>query len=198
MRLVRKGDYVMIQFGHNDESCSKIEKYTDPDTTFQENLKKFIKEVRDVGGIPILVTPPIRLIYDKNSKSLKESHVQNTWHAPKGLRRTSTTYHDAVRKVSKETNTLLLDLNKKSLEAISSLGSYEDMKSYYRFVLPGHKNYPNGISDTTHFSIKGAALMAKLLSEELRRIGSPLKNHLKSKNKISVNKLVNEFNNKNK
>jgi len=121
MQSLHKGDYVLIAFAHNDEKAHYVKKYSDPDTTFQENLKKFIADVKKVGAQPILVTPPVRLLYDKEQKKLRESHIQDLWHAPAGTRKTATTYHAAVRKVAKETNTPLIDLNKRSYEAVSAL-----------------------------------------------------------------------------
>ena len=180
LHYLRKGDYVMIAFGHNDEKSHKVEGYSDPDTTFQDNLKRFVKEVRAAGAHPILLTPPVRLIYDKKQHKLLESHRQDLWHAPAGTRKTSTTYQAAVRKVAKETNTPLLDLNQVSREKISSLPDYQTMTTYYRFAPPGHPNYPQGISDTTHFSVKGAAFLAYAITTELRRIKSPLVKFLKS------------------
>ena len=196
IRDAKKGDYVLIQFGHNDEKTHQIKKYVDPDTTYQENLKRFIKEAKAVGAVPILVTPPVRLLYNEKTKQLKESHVQSLWHAPEGTRKTATTYHDAMRKVARETGTPLLDLNKASRKAILAQSNYEAMQTYYRFVKPGHKNYPNGIKDTTHFSVKGAALMAKKLADEIRRIDSPLAKYLKSDSDITVVKLIEKFNQK--
>lgn len=194
IRDAKKGDYVFIQFAHNDEMAYQTAKYTDPDTTYQENLTRYIKEAKAAGTIPILITPPVRLLYDKETNTLKESHVQSLWHAPEGTRKTSTTYHDAMRKVAKKTGTPLLDLNKKSREAILALPDYEEMKTYYRFVEPGHKNYPDGKKDTTHFSVKGAALMAKILADEIRRIDIPLAKYLKDDSDITVAKLVENFN----
>ncbi len=196
IKAANKGDYIFIQFAHNDEKAHTVKKYTDPDTTYQDNLKSYIKEARAVGAIPVLITPPVRLIYDKKTKKLKESHIQSLWHAPAGTRATSTTYHDAMRKVAQETNTPLLDLNKISREKIEALPSYEIMKTYYRFVKPGHKNYPKGIKDITHFSIKGAALMAKCLADEMRRINLPIAKYLKKDSDITVDNLIKEFNEK--
>jgi hypothetical protein len=48
------------------------------------------------------------------------------------------------------------------------------MTAFYRFVKPGHPNYPKGIKDITHFSVRGAAMLAVSVTEELRRIKSPL------------------------
>ncbi|MCF6177410.1 MAG: rhamnogalacturonan acetylesterase [Victivallaceae bacterium] len=196
IKAASKGDYILIQFGHNDEKADKVKKYSDPDTTFQDNLKQYIKEARAVGAIPVLITPPVRLDYDKKTGKLKETHIQSLWHAPAGTRKTSTTYHDAMRKVAQETNTSLLDLNKISREKIEALPSYEIMKTYYRFVKPGHKNYPKGIKDITHFSVKGAALMAKCLAGEMRRTNLPMAKYLKKDSEITVDNLIKEFNEK--
>jgi pectinesterase len=194
IKTAKKGDYIFIQFGHNDEKAHNIKKYADPDTIYQDNLKRYISETRAVGAIPVLITPPVRLNYDKKIEKLKETHIQSLWHAPEGTRKTSTTYHDAMRKVAQETNTPLLDLNKISREKIEALPSYEIMKTYYRFVKPGHKNYPKGIKDITHLSVKGAALMAKCLASEMRRTNLPIAKYLKKDSDITVTNLVKEFN----
>ncbi len=195
IRSAKKGDYIFIQFGHNNEKAHRVKKYTDPDTTYQENLKRYIKEAQAVGATPVLVTPPVRLIYGDNGM-LKESHVQDLWHAPEGTRKTSTTYTDAMRQVAKETGVALLDLNKVSKEKIEAMSSKEEAEQYYLFVKPGDKNYPDGKKDVTHFSLKGAALMAECIAEELRRINSPLTAKLKPENQITVNRMVSEFTDK--
>ena len=196
VNAMNKGDYLLIAFAHNDEKTHNVKKYADPDTTFQKNLRKFIKAAKKSGAHPILVTPPVRLLYDINSKKLRDSHVQDLWHAPAGTKHTSTTYHDAVRKVAKETGTPLIDLNKCSRDIISALPDYETMTTYYRFVKPGHPNYPKGIKDKTHLSIKGAALIAKCIADELQRIKSPLAAFLKKD--ITIEKLEQQFNSKQK
>src|SRR6186997_493982 len=62
---VKKGDYVFVQFGHNDESKDKGERYTPPED-YRKNLVRFISEVRSKGGFPVLLTPVMRRRFDKD------------------------------------------------------------------------------------------------------------------------------------
>lgn len=56
---VKKGDYVFIQFGHNDEKADSA-RHTDPGTTFDDNLRRFVNETRAKGGIPVLFNSIVR------------------------------------------------------------------------------------------------------------------------------------------
>ncbi|MBL7732777.1 MAG: rhamnogalacturonan acetylesterase, partial [Chitinophagaceae bacterium] len=92
-----EGDYVFIQFGHNDESVEKKERYATPDT-FKMNLHRFIREAREKKAIPVLFTPVSRRKFDKTGTAIP-THEQ---------------YSALVKEVAAETGVLFIDLDEKS------------------------------------------------------------------------------------
>jgi lysophospholipase L1-like esterase len=188
LKDLKKGDYVFIQFGNNDQYPRYPKKYTDPDSTYQDFLKQYIKDTKNAGATPILVTMPIRMTRYKKKTGWKESHIQSTWKMPKGTRKTSTTYHDAMRKVAKDTKTPLLDLNKLSKEKLVNL-DFDEIKTYYNCAAPGQSSsHPKGVKDLEHNSIKGAAFLAECIASEIRRLKLPLEKYLKKNVKVDVKK----------
>lgn len=148
-----EGDYVIIQFGHNDESVDKKERYATPDT-FKMNLKKFIQETRDKKAIPVLFTPVSRRKFDKNGNAV-ETHKE---------------YSALVREVAAETAVLFVDLDAKSRALYQQFGE-ENSKLLFLQLQPGeHPNYPEGKNDNTHFNELGARLIAQLVLKELKEL----------------------------
>ena len=96
-KKLRKGDYVFIQFGHNDQKADTA-RHSDAETDYKINLGKYIDETRKVGAIPVLFTPIVRRKFNPNG-TLADTHGK---------------YTDAVRTVAKEKQVLLIDLNKMS------------------------------------------------------------------------------------
>lgn len=148
-----EGDYVFIQFGHNDESPEKKERYATPDT-FKMNLTRFVKEAREKKAIPILITPVSRRKFDKDGKAL-ETHAQ---------------YSQLVKDVAAEQNVPLIDLDKISMELYQQFGE-ENSKLLFLQLKPGeHPNYPEGKEDNTHFNELGARLIAQLILKEIKEL----------------------------
>jgi lysophospholipase L1-like esterase len=149
---LKPGDYVFIQFGHNDESKEKTDRYTTP-VEYQENLKKFIMESRQKQAIPVLLTPVSR-------RKFKDGLAQET-HAE---------YSELVRQVAKEQNVLFIDLDKRSQELLQKFGE-EKSKLLFLQLAPGeHPNYPEGKTDNTHFNELGAREIAQLVLVEIRNL----------------------------
>jgi lysophospholipase L1-like esterase len=148
---LQEGDYVFIQFGHNDESKDKGERYTTPEE-FKHNLLKYVTEAKARKAIPVLFTPVARKKFDENGK-VKESH---------GV------YPQMVKEVAAENNVLLIDLNEKSKLLYEQYGP-ETAKLLFNYLEPGeHPNYPDGKQDDTHFSELGARKIAELILKEIR------------------------------
>jgi lysophospholipase L1-like esterase len=159
---LKKGDYLIIQFGHNDEKEYDSTRYTIPGGSYDENLKLFIAEARAKGAIPILATPIRRRRFDENGK-LVDTHGK---------------YPEAMRRVAKETNVPLIDLTKLSKPLIESYG-VEGSKKLFNWVKAGeYPGYPDGNEDNTHFSDLGAQEINKLVVKEIKRLDLELKNYL--------------------
>lgn len=147
-----EGDYVFIQFGHNDEAKDKGERYATPDT-FRMNLRKFIAETKIKKAIPVLITPVSRRRFDNDGKAL-ETHVE---------------YSAYVKEIANQEKVLFIDLDTKSRELYQQLGK-ETSKLLFLQLKPGeHPNYPDGKEDNTHFTELGARLIAQLILSEIRQ-----------------------------
>jgi len=153
---IQQGDYVFIQFGHNDESKEKVDRYTTPEE-YKANLTKFVNETRAKKGIPILITPVSRRKF-KNGTAV-ETHEE---------------YSPLVKEVAKALNVPLIDLDEKSLELYRQMGE-ENSKLLFNQDAPGeHPNYPEGKIDNTHFNELGARKIAELVLAELRNMNLEL------------------------
>jgi lysophospholipase L1-like esterase len=148
-----EGDYLIIQFGHNDESKDKGERYSTPEE-FKANLASYISQARSRKAIPILITPVGRRKFDEAGK-IKETHLG---------------YSDLVRQVAREQNTPLIDLDRKSQELYQQMGP-ETSKLLFNYLEPGeHPNFLNGVRDDTHFSELGARKMAEIVLAEIKSL----------------------------
>ncbi|MBC7904039.1 MAG: rhamnogalacturonan acetylesterase [Gemmatimonadaceae bacterium] len=155
---MKKGDYVLIQFGHNDEVPTKKTYTTEKE--FQDNLKYYILSVREKQAIPILLTPVARRKFD-HSGNLESTHE---------------VYSGLVRAVALENDCLLIDLDKKSQDLITSWGVQKSTLLFNHLAAGEHPNYPDGREDNTHFSELGARMMAQIVFKELTLIAPELTN----------------------
>jgi len=154
---VQEGDYVFIQFGHNDEVKEKVDRYTSPEE-YKINLTRFVTETRNKKGNPILLTPVTRRQFDSTGH-IKETHEQ---------------YSTIVRTVAKELNVTFIDMDRKSQELLQQFGP-ENSKLLFLQLQPGeHPNYPAGKVDNTHFNELGARLMAQLVLKEIKTMNLEL------------------------
>ena len=153
MDEARAGDYVFIQFGHNDEAVEKKERYATPDE-YKANLVKFIKETRALKAYPILLTPVTRRKFDK------EGRIMETHEA----------YSKLVREVAAGEQVPLIDLDTKSRDLLQEFGE-QNSKLLFLQLKPGeHPNYPEGKNDNTHFNELGARLMAQIVLKEIKEL----------------------------
>lgn len=137
------GDFLFIQFGHNDEKDDPA-RHTDPETTFRENLLLFIRSARAHGVKPVLITPIARRLFDEDGDFHPGSHGA---------------YPDAVRRLATEENVALVDLTAATEAFLAQLG---DAPSKPLFMWP---------KDNTHLKPEGAVKMAGLLAEGLGKLG---------------------------
>jgi len=157
MDEVQPDDYVFIEFGHNDESKEKKERYTLPEE-FKANLTAYITETREKKAIPILLTPVSRRKFDSTGTAVQTHGI----------------YSDLVRQVAKETGVLFIDADELSRAMYQSFG-VETSKLLFLQLKPGeHPNYPEGKEDNTHFNELGARLIAQLVLKDMRTQKMPL------------------------
>lgn len=150
LEKMQKGDYVFIQFGHNDEKPDSA-RHTDPSTTYKEILKKYMTETREKGGIPVLLTSIVRRKFNEQGQ-LEETHGD---------------YPKAVRELAAELKVVLIDHNQSSKALVQSMGP-DSSKSLFMWVEKGtNPAAPAGKQDDTHLRAAGARAMAKLVVNEL-------------------------------
>ncbi len=148
---LRKGDYVFIEFGHNDEKKDKPAIYASPDD-YKANLTRFIREVRAKGATPVLMTPVSRRKFENDV--LVKTHGE---------------YPDAVKSVGKAENVAMIDMESKSAAVLSRYGNAGSTTLFLQLKPGENPNYPKGVEDNTHFNPKGAEEMAKLAVEGIRQ-----------------------------
>lgn len=160
---LKKGDYVFVQFGHNDESKDKGERYTPPDV-FRANLIRFINDVKAKNAHIVLLTPVMRRKFDRNGNFVDQ-------HPPE--------YPEAFREVAKEQKVPLIDMHKKSEAVIVKYGVEGSRALFLQLKPSENPNYPNGVEDNTHFRSAGAEEMAKLVVDGIRENKLKLSKYLK-------------------
>lgn len=159
---LKKGDYVFIQFGHNDEVETK-KSYTTKEQ-FVANLTRYVSESRAKKAIPVLLTPVARRRFDSTGKIIGTHDI----------------YAELVRSVAKGQNVPLIDLDKQSQGLLQELG-VEGSKHLFNHLKPGeHPNYPEGKIDDTHFSELGARKMAQLVLANIRSLKLELSSRIVS------------------
>ena len=157
---LKKGDYVLIQFGHNDEVSTK-KTYTTP-KEFKANLLKYIKETKSKKAIPILITPVARRKFDANGMVV-DTHQE---------------YAQLVREVAIKNKVQLIDLSAKSMELLQNLGVDKSKYLFNHLEAGQNPNYPDGKTDDTHFNELGARLMAQLVLAEIKTLNLGLANYI--------------------
>jgi len=157
---LKGGDYVLIQFGHNDEVPTKKSFTTEAE--FAGNLSKFIKDVKFLNASPVLITPVAR------RKFTTAGAIEGTHDV----------YAAIVRKVAAEQHVPLIDLDKESQALLQKFGP-ENSKLLFNHLSPGeHPNYPDGKADDTHFSELGARKMAEIVLADIRSLQLELANRI--------------------
>ena len=176
LEQLKPGDYVIIQFGHNDEK-PQADRHTDPGSTFDYNLAKYVRETREHGGIPVLMNPVVRrnftVVAPKNDD---DERLRNTTYADgagitegDSLIDTHGLYRVAPRDVARRMNCHFVDANQITHQLEQSLGR-EGSKRLHMWYLPGTEpTEPKGKQDNTHYNIYGAHQVARLLADALCR-----------------------------
>ena len=185
LQKMKPGDYVIIQFGHNDEK-PKEDRHTDPGSTFDYNIAKFIRETREHGGIPIVMNCVVRRNWAQPASSeggdpvgtkIDDEALRDAI-APAGtpeknggdglvLVDTHGLYRVAPRDVALRMNAHFVDANQITHDLEQGLG-FESSKKLHMWFLPGEEpSEPKGKQDNTHYNVHGAHVVAKLLADAL-------------------------------
>jgi lysophospholipase L1-like esterase len=148
---IKAGDYLFIQFGHNDEKKSWPQTYVEAHTTYQAYLRAFVAEARLRGATPVLVTSMQRRTFDEHGK----------------IRNTHGDYPQAVREVAAAEKVALIDLERMSMAFYEALGPARAPLAF-----------SNGGKDATHHDNYGGYELAKCIAQGIRDSGLPLAHNL--------------------
>lgn len=159
LTTLTEGDFVLIEFGHNDEKIENPSVGTSL-AQFKSNLIKYIQETQAKKANPILLTPIVRRNFIAGV--LTDTH--------KG-------YPDVVRKLADSLHLPLIDMQRKTEKLVSALGD-EPSKKIYNHVDSGHVNYPKGLKDNTHLNVDGAKAFAGLVAQGIKETKTTLAKHL--------------------
>ena len=165
---IKPGDYVFIQFGHNDEKDDP-KRHTDPGTTFDENLRKFVKETRMRGGIPVLFNSVVRRIFTNSKTAVADDDTRSNSSADlvegDTLVDTHGDYLLSPRNVACELDVPFVDANKITHDLEQGLGP-DKSKKLHMWYLPNEvPSLPKGRQDNTHYNVYGAYVVAGLLAD---------------------------------
>ncbi len=171
---VKKGDYVFIQFGHNDEKADST-RHTEPGTTFDDNLRRYVNETRTKGGIPVLFNSIVRRNFVQPQDASIAKDVRRTPGETKQPKEgtvlfdTHGAYLDSPRNVAKELGVVFIDMNKITHDLVEGLGPVES-KKLFMFVEPNQvPAFPKGREDNTHLNVYGARTIAGLAVDAIGR-----------------------------
>lgn len=153
---IGEGDYLFIQFGHNDEKTQDPTRYTEPFSTYMENLETYINVARTHGAYPVLITPLERRCF------VDDKHLGLGQHSD---------YVAAMKQTAEKNDVPLVDLYSMSRCELKKVGELNSRKWYMYFPEGEYKNYPEGKTDNTHLRYDGAVLYASLIAKGLAELG---------------------------
>ncbi len=149
LNKIEPGDYVFIQFGHNDAKPDE-KRHTEPGSTFDDNLRRFVNETREKGGIPVLFNSIVRRNFVDGI--LTDTHGE---------------YREVPRRIAKELDVTFIDLNTITHQWVSSLGD-EASRPYFMWVDSlTLACCPAGKQDNTHLNVQGAKVVARMAVGEI-------------------------------
>jgi lysophospholipase L1-like esterase len=155
--LAEHGDYILIQFGHNDMAGKGPLRETDPETTYAANMRRYIAEARAAGAKPVIVTSLSRRSYADGKLVLDLKP-----------------YADAARRVAAEENAPVIDLNAESVKLLESM----TQEAAQQYDAAAHPDAVDKGPDRTHLNATGAAVFARMVADDLGRVAVELKPYI--------------------
>ncbi len=163
MKQLKKGDFVIIQFGHNDQKVNDSSRFTNPYTQYRANLERYVTEARAKGATPILMTTIVRRNFNENGV-LVDTHKD---------------YPLVVRMVANDLKVAFVDLQLLTEQMEISYGPEKSKKLHLHFAEGENPYYPKGKDDDTHLSKLGAETVAKLAANSLKNLNIGLEKYIK-------------------
>jgi lysophospholipase L1-like esterase len=160
---IKPGNYLFIQFGHNDGKETDLARYTNPQTSYRHNLINYITEARAKGAIPMMFSSIARRKFNPEGVLL-DAHGNYTL---------------VARLVAQEMNVPFIDMQYLTENLEMKYGVEGSKKLHLHYAVGDDPFYPKGIDDNTHLSVLGATEVAKLFVEDLKKQNLPLAKYLK-------------------
>ncbi|MDV7698944.1 rhamnogalacturonan acetylesterase [Chryseobacterium soli] len=162
-KQLTKGDFVIIQFGHNDQKINDSVRFTNPYTQYRANLERYVQETREKGAIPILMTSIVRRNFNENGV-LVDTHKE---------------YSLVVRMVAQDLKVPFVDLQLLTEQLEISYGPENSKRLHLHYKKGEDAYYPDGKDDDTHLSKLGAESIAKLAVNSLKTLKTGLEKYIK-------------------
>ena len=182
---MKPGDYVFIQFGHNDEKPMP-DRHTDPGSTFDANLAKFVNETRAKGGIPVIFNSVVRRCYytaelknDDDEKLRDKTYDGEEQINSDTLIDTHGAYVVAPRRVALAMNVPFVDATKITHDIETRMGVIGSRKLHMWFLPGENPQVPKGKKDNTHYNVYGARIVANALADAVAEQVPALKKHVR-------------------
>lgn len=153
---LREGDFLFVQFGHNDEKIQDPSRYTDPYGDYQVNLEKFVNVARNRKAHAVLLTPLYRRQFDESGVLKEGSHGD---------------YPEAMKQLGKRLSVPVIDLCELSRKLLMETGDEASKKWFMNFPAGLYENFPEGKADNTHLRYEGAIQFAGIIAKELKKLG---------------------------
>lgn len=153
---LRAGDFLFIQFGHNDEKKEDPDRYCAPYGDYQGNLEKYINVARNRKAHPVLITPLYRRKFNEDGTLVEGSHGE---------------YPDAMKQLGERLSVPVIDLCELSRQLLQKTGDQNSKQWFMNFPAGLYENYPDGNEDNTHLRFEGAIKFAGIIAGELKKLG---------------------------
>lgn len=151
---ITAGDFLFIQFGHNDEKDTDPARYADPEVGYPANLERFVNVARNKGATPVIITPVTRF----NRNGPKSVFKHDRW-------------VEAAKKTGERLDVAVIDLTTLSEQLVDSMGDAAQTTLYMNLPAGVYAHFPNGQQDNTHLQPAGAVAFAGIIARELYRLG---------------------------
>lgn len=155
---LQPGDYLIIQFGHNDQKSEDPARYTEPYGQYQENLKLYAGIARQKGAFPIIFSSVSRRVFVEGE--VDEGNLGD--------------YPRAAKEIAEQLDVPFVDMFQKTVALLNELGEEASRALFLQLQPQESENYPDGVEDNTHFNGEGAARIAELAADELRKLDLPI------------------------
>lgn len=162
-KQLKKGDYVVIQFGHNDQKLKDSTKFTNPYTQYRANLERYVNETRAKGATPILMSSIVRRNFNENGVLID----------------THNAYPLVTRMVANNMKVAFVDMQLLTEQLEIAYGSEKSKTLHLHYKEGEEPFYPKGKEDDTHLSKLGATKVATLALNSLKSLKIGLEKFIK-------------------